>query len=287
MENIYFKSILKRRVVVDPKYLNEHIDEYIQGYLKNKLEGRCIYEGFIKPDSIRLLKRSAGFLLGSRFTGDLTYEVAYTADICNPSEGNVVECKAEIMNKTGILGHNGPLTILIGKELHDASRDLKEAYDKIKVGDIVKIQVIGKMYSLQDKEIRIFGKLHGVDFKKGKNKGNSMNQVKREVEEEMRIEEKKLGDEEENEEEDVDDVQFSDSEDEEEGSQDGSEGSEESEETEEEEEDEEGIKVGGSTILKGAEFGDDFSDYEEAEVDEDMGDDGGDDGEDDEGYYSD
>jgi DNA-directed RNA polymerase subunit E'/Rpb7 len=280
MENIYFKSILKRRVVVDPKYLNEHLDEYIQGYLKNKLEGKCIYEGYIKPDSIRLLKRSAGFLLGSRFTGDLTYEVAYTADICNPSEGNVVECKAEIMNKTGILGHNGPLTILIGKELHDSSRELKDAYDRIKVGDVVKVQVIGKMYSLQDKEIRIFGKLHGVDFKKNKGKSN-----RREVEEEVKKEEKKVMDEEnEDEEEDVDDVEFSDSEEDEEGSQEGSEGSEETEESEEEEEEEEGIKVGGNTILKGAEFGDDFSDYADEEVDEEV-DDGGDDGDEDDGGY--
>ena len=277
MENIYFKSILKRRVVVDPKYLNENLDEYIQGYLKNKLEGKCIYEGYIKPDSILLLKRSAGFLLGSRFTGDLTYEVAYTADICNPSEGNVVECKAEIINKTGILGHNGPLTILIGKELHDSSREFKEAYDRIKVGDVVKIQVIGKMYSLQDKEIRIFGKLHGVDFKKNKGKSNRR-------EEEVKKEEKKVIDEDnEEEEEDVDDVVFSDSE-EEEGSQDGSEGSEESEESEEEEE--ESIKVGGTTILKGAEFGDDFSDYADEEVDEDI-DDVGDDGDEDDGYGTD
>lgn len=280
MENIYFKSILKRRVVVDPKYLNENLDEYIQGYLKNKLEGKCIYEGYIKLDSIRLLKRSAGFLLGSRFTGDLTYEVAYTADLCNPSEGNIVECKAEIMNKTGILGHNGPLTILIGKELHDSSREFKEAYDRIKVGDIVKVQVIGKMYSLQDKEIRIFGKLHGVDFKKNKSKSN-----RREVEEEVKKEEKKIIDEDnDEEEEDVDDVEFSDSE-EEEGSQDGSEGSEESEDSEDEEE-EEGIKVGGNTILKGAEFGDDFSDYADEEVDEDV-DDAVDDGDDDDGYGSD
>jgi DNA-directed RNA polymerase subunit E'/Rpb7 len=282
MENIYFKSILKRRVVVDPKYLNEHIDEYIQSHLKNKLEGKCIYEGYIRPDSIRLIKRSAGFLLGSRFTGDMTYEVAYTADICNPSEGNVIECKAEIINKTGILAHNGPLTILIGREIHDSSRELKEAFDRIKVGENVKIQVIGKMYSLQDKEIRIFGKLYGVDFKKNKNKSN----VKRE--EEVKIEEKNMIEEEEEEEEDIDDMELSDSEVDEE-SKEGSEGSDETEESEEEEEDdeEEGIKIGGNTILKGTEFGDDFSDYGEEEIDEDLGEDAGDDGEDDEGYYSD
>ncbi len=282
MENIYFKSILKRRVVVDPKYLNEHIDEYIQNYLKNKLEGKCIYEGYIKPDSIRLMKRSGGFLLGSRFTGDITFEVAYSADVCNPSEGNIVECKAEIINKTGILGHNGPLTILIGREIHDSSRELKEAFDRIKVGDTVKIQVIGKMYSLQDKEIRIFGKLHGVEFKKNRGKINSMK-----VEEEVKVQEEKVKEEDEEEEEDVDDVEMSASEDED-GSQSGSEGSEETEDSEEEEEDEEeGIKVGGNTILKGTEFGDDFSDYAEEDIDEDVVDDAGDDGDEDDGYYSD
>lgn len=263
--------------MVDPKFLDENVDEYIQNHLKNKLEGKCIYEGYIKPESIRLLKRSAGFLLGSRFTGDMTYEVAYSAEICNPSEGNVIECKAEIINKTGILAHNGPLTILIGREIHDSSRELKEAFDRVKVGELVKIQVIGKVYSLQDKEIRIFGKLYGVDFKKNKNK----------VKQEIKVEETKIQEDEEEEEEDIDDMQMSDSE-EEEDSQEGSEGSDETEETDEEEEDEEeGIKVGGNTILKEAEFGDDFSDFATEEMDEDLGEDAGDDGEDDEGYYSD
>ncbi len=282
--NIYFRTIIKRKVVVDPKYLNENVDEYIQNYLKNRVEGKCIYEGYIRPESVRLLKRSAGMMLGSRFTGDMTYEVAYSADVCNPSEGNIIECKVSKINKTGILGYTGPLTILAGRELHD---DVRDAFNNVKIGDNVKIYVIGKSYSLEDKEIKIIGKLHGVDKKGKKNKNMILNTVENEISKNMSVAEK----EEEDDEEDIGDMEMSDDDEDIEGDGEGdadADDSDESEEEEEEESDNEGQqKIGGTTILKGVSFGDDFSDYSggEDDVDDDMVDDGYDD--DGDGYYSD
>ena len=77
MDNIYFNSVLTKKIVVEAKYLNENIDEYINNYLKKKVEGKCIDEGHVQPDSIKILKKSVGMLLGSRFTGDVTYEIFY------------------------------------------------------------------------------------------------------------------------------------------------------------------------------------------------------------------
>jgi len=155
MDNIYFNCVLTKKIIVASKFLNENIDEYIENYLKSKVEGLCIDEGYIKNDSIKILKKSIGMLLGSKFTGDITYDIAYTADICNPVIGNLIDCKVKFINKLGILGNNGPITIIVGKQFHINDDDI----NNIKENDIVKVEVIAKKFSLNDTEIKVIAKL--------------------------------------------------------------------------------------------------------------------------------
>jgi DNA-directed RNA polymerase subunit E'/Rpb7 len=155
MEDIYFNCVIIKKIVVESKYLNENIDDYLEKYLKNKVEGKCIDEGYVKEGSIKILKKSVGKLLGSRFTGDITYEVVYNANVCNPVIGNVIDCKVKFVNKLGVLGNNGPITIIIGRQFHQDENTL----NKISENDIVKVEVIAKKYSLNDKEIKIVAKL--------------------------------------------------------------------------------------------------------------------------------
>ena len=57
-------------------------------------------------------------LTGSKFTGDITYDIAYTADICNPVIGNLIDCKVKFINKLGILANNDPIKVIVGKQFH-------------------------------------------------------------------------------------------------------------------------------------------------------------------------
>jgi DNA-directed RNA polymerase subunit E'/Rpb7 len=162
MDNIYFHTVLTKKLLIESKYLDENIDEYINKLLRNKIEGKCVDEGYIKPDTIKIIKKSAGILLGSRFTGDITYKVAYTAEICNPVIGNIIECKVRFVNKLGLLGNNGPITIIVGKQFHDSEDDI----NNIKDGDTVKVEVIAKKFYLNDTEIKIIAKLWSENDKK-------------------------------------------------------------------------------------------------------------------------
>lgn len=155
MENIYFNCVLTKKIVVHSKYLNENINNYIDNYLKEKTEGKCIDEGYVKIDSIKFLKKSVGILLGSKFTGDITYDVAYSATICNPVNGNIIETSVKSINKFGILCTNGPLKIIIARQLHQNDND----FNDIKENDVIKVEVIGKRFSLNDKEIQIVAKI--------------------------------------------------------------------------------------------------------------------------------
>jgi len=162
MENIYFNCILTKKIVVESKYLDENIDKYLETYLKSKVEGVCVDEGFIKPDTVVILKKGIGQLLNSQFTGDITYKIVYTADVCNPVIGNVIDCNVRFINKLGILGNNGPITIIVGKQFHENENEL----NKIKEKEIIKVEVIAKKFYLNDKEIKIVAKIWNPNNKK-------------------------------------------------------------------------------------------------------------------------
>jgi DNA-directed RNA polymerase subunit E'/Rpb7 len=162
MDNIYINCVLKKTIIVESLFLNENIDDYIVQKLKRKIEGLCIDEGYVEENTVKIIKKSVGQLFGSRFTGDITYDIIYTANVCNPIIGNIIDCKVKFINKLGILGKNGPITIIIGKQFHSVENLL----DKISENDVVKVEVIAKKFSLNDKEIQIIGKLWNENDKK-------------------------------------------------------------------------------------------------------------------------
>lgn len=165
-DDIYYDIILKHRLILSSKFFTKDIDNYILNYLKNELEGKCVYEGFIKKDSLSIIKRSSGLITGSRFTGDITIDTLLNAKICNPQQGNLIDCKIKFINKLGILGYNGPLTIIVSKQL---SNNI-ENFQNYKEGDIIKVEIIAKKFLLNDKEIQIVGKLFNKNVNKKLNK---------------------------------------------------------------------------------------------------------------------
>ena len=142
---------------INKETINNKIDIYINEFLKNKIEEKCISEGYIRKDSINILKKSVGLLKGSRFNGDITFKILFKAEVCNPKVGTKINCNVKLVNnKLGILGNNGPLTIIVGRQFHNNPSLL----DNINIGDNIEIKIIDSKFSLNDKEIKIIGKLN-------------------------------------------------------------------------------------------------------------------------------
>ena len=69
--------------------INNSLDITLHEILVDNNEGKCVREGFIKEDSIKLLKRSVPYVYGSQMNGKLHVDVLYTAEICCPMKGNI------------------------------------------------------------------------------------------------------------------------------------------------------------------------------------------------------
>ncbi len=172
MENIYFNTLIKKDVVIEPKYLTTQIDDYILKVLKKKYEGKCLHEGYIKEDSIIIEKKSAGLLYGSHFTGEMTYTILFRAEVCNPVAGNVINFEIQSKNQMCLRGVLGPMEIVIPKEMAIDNPNELKLINSYQVGDTIKAEVIKSRFFPDGKNIRVIAKVLSSENNNSKNKNN-------------------------------------------------------------------------------------------------------------------
>ena len=81
MTNIYHTNVIDYTTSIVPKEINKNINITLTRKLRDDLEGKCIKEGYVKRDSIKILSRSLGKVLLSHFNGTILYHIKFQADI--------------------------------------------------------------------------------------------------------------------------------------------------------------------------------------------------------------
>ena len=155
-------------VKIHPKYIGKDISKHILQMLKQRKEGLCSDHGYIKKNSIRIIKINSGKVEMSTFHGYINFMVKYSAMVCNPVKGNIVNAVVVNMNNFGILcssfitednGSKTPiLEIIIPKHSLTIQSDV-DLKNSVKINHEVKVQIVGKKYQLYNKKISIIGKI--------------------------------------------------------------------------------------------------------------------------------
>ena len=155
------------KVKVHPKNLDKDIERNVLNVLKKTREGICTNHGYIKKNSIKILKLDNGNIDIASFHGYLIFKVQFEALVCNPVKDNIVTARIENINNFGILcyssmiedGETIPiLEIIVPKHSLSIQSeiDLSDT-DRIAPGKVVMIKIIGKKYQLNNKKISIIG----------------------------------------------------------------------------------------------------------------------------------
>lgn len=135
------------------------IDDIILKTIKEKYGDKCNTLGFIDKKSIKLIKRSIGTINSSFLNGSIRYNVIYSANICNPIDGTIINCKILNINKMGILAEAAPLSIVLARQHHIGNKE----FDNISIGENHLIKIIGKRFELYDDQITIIAELVDLD----------------------------------------------------------------------------------------------------------------------------
>jgi DNA-directed RNA polymerase subunit E'/Rpb7 len=154
---MYVRRIVEQVVEITPKLLGQNVHQMILDRLKKQFEGKCIADGYVRKDSIVLLKFSLGKLSNS---ANIQYLAKFECDTLFPAEGMQLSCQAALITKMGIRSRlansqESPLDILIPRD-HYIDDPL---FQKLEVGDIFEARVIAHKFQFADREIFVFAEI--------------------------------------------------------------------------------------------------------------------------------
>jgi len=154
---VYIKSMLTMKVSLSITEVGKNIKQNLEKTISSKTEGKCIAEGFIRRNSVKVISYSSG-----NINGDIIeFQTLFECMICHPVEGMLIECNTKTITKAGIHAEvtdkdgTVPVTIFIARDHHFTDKRFNNVKENMKVT----IQVIGIRYELNDPYICVIGKL--------------------------------------------------------------------------------------------------------------------------------
>jgi len=160
--NIYNTSLITRNVSLDISTIGNNIKETLKKAISMQIEGKCIVNGYIKPNSVDVMTFSSGVVKGS----SVSFDVVIQCDVCLPVQGMNIKCIAKHINKAGIRAElnetPSPVIIFIARD-HNYSSPI---FTGVTENDEVKVRVIGHRFELNDKYISIIAEIIESDSNK-------------------------------------------------------------------------------------------------------------------------
>ena len=152
---LYSQILITRKIPISINNIGNSIKETLGKAIAFQIEGKCIVEGYIKPNTIEIITFSSGLVSGS----NVIFEVVFQCYVCSPVEGMLINCVAKHINKAGIRAEvketPSPVVIFIARDHNYAS----PLFAQVKENDDIKIRVIGQRFELNDKYISIIAEL--------------------------------------------------------------------------------------------------------------------------------
>jgi DNA-directed RNA polymerase subunit E'/Rpb7 len=161
---VYIKSMLTMKVPLSITEIGKNIKQNLEKTISHKTEGRCIAEGFIKPNSVRVLSYSSGSINGDI----INFQTIFECMVCHPVEGMNIECVAKTITKAGIHAEVVeddivPVTVFIARDHHFTDNH----FASVKENQQITVRVIGVRYELNDPYICVIGRLIDNEKKQG------------------------------------------------------------------------------------------------------------------------
>jgi len=151
------QSFFETKVALTAKDLGKDItnlDLLLESKIRTQFEGRCSRNGYVIPNSVKLLSRSIGMIEKGRFTGDIIFYTEAESRVLQPPDGVIVEGEVTRKNKMGIyVNYKDAIRIMIPRDLHIGD----DEFEAIQVGEVVEVEIKKSRYQVNDTNILSVG----------------------------------------------------------------------------------------------------------------------------------
>lgn len=153
---IYTPAIMSKTIMLPFRLYDKNIYTTLLKHIKMKLEGYCLKEGYVKPDSVEIIEYSPGSIMGE----NVKFQVSLQCMVCHPVEGMVIDCSVKNVTKAGIRAEiskyeKSPLVIFVARDHHYDNVE----FNNIKEDDIIQVKIIGMRFELNDTYVSVIAEL--------------------------------------------------------------------------------------------------------------------------------
>ena len=157
IRGVYIKSTLTTQFSLHITEVGNKTKQNLEETLKKRISNKCINEGYVVPNSIKIVTYSSGTVNSD----NIVFHIIYDCMIANPVEGMLIECVVKTITKAGIHAQvidqhgNIPITVFIARDHHH----FDSYFQSINESNSILTRVIGSRYELYDPFICVIAEL--------------------------------------------------------------------------------------------------------------------------------
>lgn len=152
---VYMTSLLTRKIHLKFNSVGRNLKETLEKKIKKEIEGKCSIEGFIKPNSTKVVSYSSGLMVDYH----VMFEVVFECLVCCPVEGMRIKCTIQNITQAGIRAtineEVSPIIVYITRDHHYNNT----YFNKVTDGEEITVRVIGQRYELNDPHVSVIGEI--------------------------------------------------------------------------------------------------------------------------------
>ena len=156
IRSVYGPCQITKIIVLPITAIGKNLLQTLENTISKMVGGKCIVEGYVKPDSVRIITYSSGLIKGD----DVKFNVVFNCEVCFPVAGMNFNCVAKNITKAGIRAesvdeHPSPFILFIARDHYYAS----EYFNSIEENDKIVATVIAQRFELNDSYVSIIAQL--------------------------------------------------------------------------------------------------------------------------------
>jgi hypothetical protein len=156
IRSVYGPCQITKIVVLPITAIGKNILQTLEGTISKMVGGKCIVEGYVKPESIRVITFSSGVVKGE----NIVFNVVFNCEVCFPVAGMNLTCIAKNITKAGIRAESvdeypSPYILFIARDHYFAS----DYFNSISENDKIVATVIAQRFELNDSYVSIIAQL--------------------------------------------------------------------------------------------------------------------------------
>jgi hypothetical protein len=155
-KGVYSPCQITKNIILPITAVGKNLLQTLENTITKMVGGKCIVEGYVKPETIRVITFSSGVVKGE----NIIFDVVFNCEVCYPVSGMKFNCIAKNITKAGIRSESAdeqpsPYILFIARDHYYAN----EYFNSIEENEKFVARVIAQRYELNDKYISIIAEL--------------------------------------------------------------------------------------------------------------------------------